>query len=143
MKLSILIQGGMVMLKIKLNKDFGMMVKSHGFELNPKEEYIINMKEELEQQTAIVTAVQTMGLPAMKDYHEWLMNNGFNAIMPNPTNEFVSKFYGKSPLWITELSQGIVVKAEDDDDFFIVMECSRLNEGFKYTQIIVTLGGCM
>ena len=32
---------------------------------------------------------------------------------------------------------------ENEDDYFIVMECSRLNEGFKYTQIILTLGGCM
>ena len=88
-------------------------------------------------------AVQTMGLPAMKDYHNWLRTNGFDAVQPNPTNEFVSKYYGVEPLWNTELSQGIVVKAENDDDYYIVMECSRLNEGFKYTQIIVTLGGCV
>ena len=43
----------------------------------------------------------------------------------------------------TDLSQGIVVRAENEDDYFIVMECSRLNEGFKYTQIILTLGGCL
>ncbi len=32
--------------------------------------------------------------------------------------------------------------AENDDDYYVVLECSRQNEGFKYTQIIVTLGGC-
>lgn len=63
--------------------------------------------------------------------------------MPNPTNDFVEKSYGVKPLWRTELSQGIVVKEESDDDYYIVMECSRLNEGFKYTQIIVTLNGCL
>ena len=84
-----------------------------------------------------------MGLPALKDYHKWLAENNFDVNMPNPTNDFVSKFYGVKPLWTTELSQGIVVRAENEDDYFIVMECSRLNEGFKYTQIIVTLGGCL
>lgn len=84
-----------------------------------------------------------MVLPAMKDYHTWLKNSGFNVNMPDPTNDFVSKSYGVKPLWRTELSQRIVVKEESDDDYYIVMECSRLNEGFKYTQIIVTLGGCM
>ena len=43
----------------------------------------------------------------------------------------------------TDLSQGIVVRAENEDEYFIVLECSRLNEGFKYTQIILTLGGCV
>ena len=84
-----------------------------------------------------------MGLLALKDFHKWLIENGFDPNMPNPTNEFVSKYYGVRALWNTDLSQGIVVKAENDDDYFIVMECSRLNEGFKYTQIIVTLGACL
>lgn len=52
-------------------------------------------------------------------------------------------FMEKKPLWLTDLSQGIVVKAENDDDYYIVMKCSRLNTGFKYTQIIVTMGGCV
>lgn len=42
-----------------------------------------------------------------------------------------------------DLLQDIVVRAENEDDYFIVMKCSRLNEGFKYTQIILTLGGCL
>ena len=63
--------------------------------------------------------------------------------MPNPTNYFVVHFYGLKALWKTDLSQGIVVRAEKEDDYFIVMECSRLNEGFKYTQINLALGGCL
>lgn len=63
--------------------------------------------------------------------------------MPNPTNNFVESYYGSKPLCITDLSQGIVVKDENDDNYYIVMECSRLNTGFKYTQIILMLGGCM
>ena len=131
------------MTKIKLNEGMGQFVAAHGFELNPTKKYIINIKDEINDQSAIQAAVQTMGLPALKDYHHWLIENGFDPNMPNPTNDFVSQFYGVKPLWITDLSQGIVVKAENDDDFYIVMECSRLNEGFKYTQIIVTMGGCL
>ena len=63
--------------------------------------------------------------------------------MPNPANSFVDQFYGKKALWKTDLSQGIVVRAENEDDYFIVMGCSRVNEGFKYTQIILALGGCL
>ena len=63
--------------------------------------------------------------------------------MPNPTNAFVEQYYGKESLWKTDFSQGIVVKAENDPDYYIIMECSRRNEGFKYTQIILTLGGCV
>ena len=131
------------MKKIKLNKDLGKMVKAHGYEFDATIKYIINLKNEIEEQAAILTAINAMGLPALDDYHKWLTDNGFNPIMPNPTNDFVSKYFGKKPLWKTNLSQGVVVKAEDDDDYYIVMECSRLNTGFKYTQIIVTMGGCV
>lgn len=131
------------MQKIKLNRDFGQTIKAHGFELDATKKYVINLDDEFEQQVSIMQAVQMMGLPAIEDYHTWLEDNGFDVNMPNPTNAFVEKSYGVKPLWRTELSQGIVVREESDDDYYIVMECSRLNEGFKYTQIIVTLGGCM
>ena len=131
------------MQKIKLNKDMGKIIPAHGYELDATQQYIINVKDELEHQSAILFAIQTMGLGALSDYYDWLTANGFSSDTPNPTNKFVSKFYGVKPLWKTELSQGIVVKAEDDDDYYIIMECSRLNEGFKYAQIIVTLGGCL
>lgn len=54
-------------------------------------------------------------------------------------NDFVSMFYGIRPLWTTKLFKGIVVKAENQNDYFIVMECSRLNKLFKKIYIIVTL----
>lgn len=131
------------MKKLKLNKDMGEVVKEHGYELDTNEKYVINIEQEISEQSAIMAAVQSIGLPALKDYHKWLINNGFDVDMPNPTNSFVSEFYGVKALWKTDLSQGIVVRAENDDDYFIVMECSRLNKGFKYTQIILTLGGCL
>lgn len=129
--------------KIKLNGNFGQITVAHGYKLDPTKQYYISFEDELEEQQAIMMAVDLMGLPALKDYHKWLENNGFDVDMPNPTNDFVSKYFGVKPLWKTNLSQGIVVKAENDDDYYIIMECSRENIGFKYTQIIVTLGGCL
>ena len=128
---------------LKLNENMGEIVKTHGYELDAEERYVINIEDEISEQSAIIAAIQSVGLPALKDYHQWLTRNGFDANMPNPTNSFVDQFYGKKALWKTDLSQGIVVRAENEDDYFIVMECSRLNEGFKYTQIILTLGGCL
>ena len=131
------------MKKIKLNKDFGKVVIAHSYELDPTEQYYICLEEEVEQQHSILSAVTTMGLPALNDYYKWLKDNGFNVDMPNPKNSFIAPYFGNKPLWTTDLSQGIVVKAENDDDYYVVMECSRQNTGFKYTQIILTLGGCM
>lgn len=45
--------------------------------------------------------------------------------------------------WKTDYSQGIVVMAEDDSDYFIVMECSSKNKGYKHAKVILTMGGCM
>ena len=98
----------------------------------------------MEFQAAIIASFQVMGPPpAIKNYHAWLFENGFDIEVPNPTNEFVSAYYGVKPLWKTAYSQGVVVKAENDDDYFIVMECSNKNRGYKHTKIILTLGGCM
>lgn len=133
----------MSMAKLKLNKNMGELVTPHSYELDATEKYVITFSDEIEQQSAIMGAIQAIGLEAMSDYHNWLESNGFSAVQPNPTNDFVANYYGVKPLWKTNLSQGIVVKNDEDDDFYIVLECSAENEGFKYTQIIVTLGGCM
>lgn len=131
------------MKKLKLNQDMGKAVLAHGYKLSATEKYLINLEKELDEQSTILEATRVMGLEAMEDYWNWLENNGFSIDMPNPTNDFVEKFYGSKALWKTDLSQGLVVKNEDDSDYYILMECSRENEGFKYTQIILTPGGCM
>ena len=114
-----------------------------GYLLDPTEEYIINIKEEMEYQAVIVMSFQIMGPPpALKNYHAWLFQNGFNVDVPNPTNEIVSHYYGIKPLWKTEYSQGVVVKNETDDDYYIVMECSNKNKGYRNTVVILTLYGC-
>lgn len=130
------------MKKIKLNT-IKIDDMNSAYVLNPTEEYVINLEDELEFQGAILSAIQIMGQPpAFKNYYAWLLKNSFNVEEPNPTNEFVAPYYGVKPLWRTPYSQGIVVKAEGEEDYYIVMECSNKNKGFKYTQIILTLGGC-
>lgn len=131
------------MIKIKLN-EIKRQTKNDEYALDPTEEYVINLEEEMEFQMATALSFQIMGVPpALKNYHAWLFENGFNVEMPDPTNEFVAQYYGVKPLWKTPYSQGIVVRAEDEEDYFIVMECSNKNRGYKYAKIILTLGGCM
>lgn len=131
------------MIKIKLN-EVKRKTTSDEYALDPTEKYVINLDEEMEFQTATLIAFQVMGAPpALKNYHAWLYENGFNVEMPNPTNEFVASYYGVKPLWVTPYSQGVVVRAENEDEYFIVMECSNKNRGYKYAKIILTLGGCI
>lgn len=132
------------MKKIKLNEDFGEITSIDEYELDPAEEYVIDVEEEMEFQTATMMSFKIMGPPpALKNYHAWLFENGFNVDVPNPTNEVVARYYGIKPLWKTAYSQGVVVKTENDSDYFIVMECSSKNKGYKHTKVILTLGGCM
>ena len=105
---------------------------------------MINIEEEMEFQMAVMMSFQMMGQPpAIKNYHAWLFENGFNVELPNPTNEVVAPYYGVKPLWKTDYSQGIVVMAEDESDYYIVMECSSRNKGYKRTKVILTMGGCL
>jgi len=55
---------------------------------------VINVLEEIEFQQPIMLSFQIMGYPfALKDYHAWLFEDGFSVESPNPTNEFVVKYY--------------------------------------------------
>lgn len=132
------------MKKIKLNGEQMSISKIDGYILNPTEKYVIDLKEELDFGNTILQSCHMLGFPpAFKNWHAWLFENEFSPDTPNPTNEFVSKFYGVEPLWKTTYSMGTVVKAENDEDYYIIMECSDKNTGFKHTQIILTMGGCM
>lgn len=132
------------MKKIKLNEDLGEKTSIDKYILDPTEKYVIDIEEEMEFQMATMMSFQIMGPPpALKNYHAWLFENGFNVEAPNPTNEVVARYYGVKPLWKTAYSQGIVVKAENDRDYFIIMECSSKNKGYKHAQVILTMGGCM
>ncbi len=137
------------MKRIKLNKflqgeTIEGMLSIDGYDLNPTEKYIFNLEKEMEFQASIMMSFQIMGPPpAIKNYHAWLFENGFSVDVPNPTNETVSGYYGVKPLWKTDYSQGIVMKNESDNDYYIVMECSDKNRGYKHTMIVLTLGGCL
>ena len=132
------------MRKIKLNESVDNKIIINEYKLLPNEKYIIDIDDEWEYQKAIYTSFRVMGSPpAIKNYHAWLFENGFNVEEPNPTNEFVAQYYGVKPLWKTDYSQGIVVRNERDNDYYIVMECSNKNKGYKHAIVILTLGGCM
>jgi len=132
------------MKKIKLNENSGRMISINEYMLDPTEKYVVDIEEEMEFQIVIMRSFQIMGSPpALKNYHAWLFENGFNVKNPDPTNEVVAPYYGVKPLWKTAYSQGIVVKVENNNDYFIIMECSSKNKGYKHTQVILTLGGCL
>ena len=132
------------MKKIKLNEDAGKITSNDEYILDPTEEYVIDIEKEMDFQMATMMSFQIMvPPPALKNYHAWLFENGFCVEAPNPTNEVASRYYGIKPLWKTAYSQGIVVKSENESDYFIIMECSNKNKGYKHTQVILTLGGCM
>ena len=133
------------MTKIKLSGSNNLNSSPDGYELDPTQKYVlIDFESELETQATMKMCFEIMGPPpALKNYHEWLFKNGFNVKIPNPTNDFVSSFYGNRPLWKTEYSQGIVVKVDGSDDYFIVMECSKKNKGYKHAKVILTPGGCI
>ncbi len=132
------------MKKIKLNDGLQQRTSVDKYVLDPTEKYVIDLEKETEFQIATMMSFQIMGAPpAIKNYHAWLYENGFNLDAPNPTNEVVAPYYGVKPLWKTPYSQGIVVRAEGDDDYYIVMECSSKNKGYKHTMVILTMGGCM
>ena len=50
----------------------GEIVKAHGYELDAEERYVINIERELSEQSAIMAAIQSVGLPTLNDYHQWL-----------------------------------------------------------------------
>ena len=132
-------------MNIKLSEYKNPNTISDEYELDPTQEYVlIDFESELKMQSAILMSFQTMGAPpAIKNYHTWLYKNGFDINSPNPTNAFVSSFYGNRPLWRTDYSQGIVVKVDGEDDYYIVMECSSKNKGYKHSRVVLTLGGCL
>ena len=68
------------MRKIKLNE---VKKKESGddYALDPTEKYLINLDEEMEFQLATLMSFQIMGEPpALKNYHSWLFENGFNVV---------------------------------------------------------------
>ena len=71
------------MKKISLNDIDKSRNNDNGeYQLDPTEKYVINLEEELQFQTAIMTSFQIMGAPpALKNYHAWLFKNNFSCLV--------------------------------------------------------------
>ena len=70
------------MKKIKLYQNREKNSSLNEYDLNPTEKYVIDMDEEMEFQAAIMMSFQIMGPPpAIKNYHAWLFENGFDVNM--------------------------------------------------------------
>lgn len=123
-------------MKINLNPDFGMAVrKRDGYLLRGDIKYLIDYEEEASVQEAIMASVLVMGPPeGLKDYHRWLKRNKTNE--ENMNLELLDMHYGIKSLWETKYSQGLVMK-DIQGKYYIVLDCSRENTGYKYSQIIV------
>ena len=113
------------MAKISLNDKMQAHTSGSEYKLDPTVKYVIDLEKETEFQIATMMSFQIMGPPpALKNYHAWLYENGFNIEAPNPTNEVVASYYGVKTLWKTQYSQGVVVMAEDDNDYYRVHSVS-------------------
>ena len=87
------------MKKLKLNSGMEPEKTKDSYRLNPTEKYVINLEDEMEFAISTMQAIHMFGFPpAFKNWHAWLFENGFSTGTPNPTNEFVAKFYGREPL---------------------------------------------
>lgn len=70
------------MKKIKLYQNREKNSSLNEYDLNPTEKYVIDMDEEMEFQAAIMMSFQIMGPPpAIKNYHAWLFENGFDVVV--------------------------------------------------------------
>ena len=137
-----------------LNNHIGELITRHDYEIDPTEKLVFDFKKEAEIISSQMAAMQIFGQPkALEDFWDWCNKQNFKNVtmedeLGNLTkvweipNAFVEKYYGEKPLWKTEYSQGVVIREKNDDDYYIIVECSYLNKGYKYTRLLVTPGGC-
>ena len=113
------------------------------YALDPGCQYVIDAHVEGLRSIRLFELFRQCGFPpAIKNWHAWLFKQGFSAEVPNVTNSSVAEYYGVKPLWCTDYSQGLVVRAIDEDDYFVVMECGHACGGYVHLQILLTPGGC-
>ena len=128
---------------LTLNSHPGGVSACGGYTLDPRRKYVINANIEGSRSITLFGLFRQQGFPpAIKNWHAWLFKHGFSAEFPNLTNDSVAEYYGVEPLWRTDYSQGIVVCAVDEDDYFVVMECGCACVGYRHLQILLTPGGC-
>lgn len=82
---------------INLNTDMGEFVQPHGYELDPTKKYEIIYSNEIESQIAIIQAVNRYGLPALRDYSDWLVDNNIDFDgQPKSLMSLFLNFMGKT-----------------------------------------------
>ena len=114
------------------------------YALDPRRQYVIDAYVEGLRSIRLFELFRQCGFPpAIKNWHAWLFKHGFSAEDVNVSNSSVAEYYGVKPLWCTAYSQGVVVRAVGDDDYFVVMECSRACVGYQHLQVLLTPGGCL
>ncbi len=93
-------------MSIKLSEHRNPNPTDDRYELDSTQKYVlIDFESELKMQSEIMMPFQIVGvLPALKNYHTWLYKKGFEINSLNPTNRFVSSYYGNEPLWKTDYS---------------------------------------
>lgn len=128
---------------LKLNSRPTVGSPCGGYALDPRCQYVIDVDVEGLPSFILLNLLGQSGFPpAIKNWHAWLFKHGFSAESPNVTNSSVAEYYGVKPLWRTDYSQGIVVRAVGEDDYFVVMEFGRASVGYRHLQILLTPGGC-
>lgn len=97
----------LVIKEISLIEKIGERDSEYEYELNAKEQYIIDVQKEFDFQMTIAKSVQMFRLNAINDWFNWFVKNNFNPINLNPTNEFISFFMEKKnfgkPLYLNVL----------------------------------------
>ena len=132
--------------KAELDK-LGKLVEEHDYELDGHNKYIIYEDENYFSHNAhVLFTIEALGGMSNPDCKRIIRS--FNAkahqLCPSGNKNDLEKYYGAGYLWKNSDTQGIVVKLIDDDiiTYEILVECSRLCTGFKYTKFIPTDAEC-
>lgn len=114
------------------------------YALDPGCQYVIDAHVESLRSIRLFELYTQCGFPpAIKIWHAWLFKHGFSVEVPNVTNSSVAEYYGVKPLWCADYSQGVVVRAVGEDDYFVVMECGHACVGYQHLQVLLTPSGCL
>lgn len=114
------------------------------YALDPGCQYVIDAHVESLRSIRLFELYTQCGFPpAIKIWHAWLFKHGFSVEVPNVMNSSVAEYYGVKPLWCADYSQGVVVRAVGEDDYFVVMECGHACVGYQHLQVLLTPSGCL
>ena len=128
-------------------KRCGKLEIAHGYELDGYNKYVIYEDEHYFMHNAqILLTIEALGGMSNPDCKRIIKN--FNAkaskVCPTGKKDELKQYYGKGYLWKNLDTQGIVVKLIDKDTttYEILVECSNLCPGFKYTKFVPTDAEC-